>query len=135
MPREIKHPLRTIAIVRDQGQRGWFSQIDDPVIRPDGWVQNPFSSCWFSPENVISILTFTPRKWDGNSLIPGTICELPVWVGATSECPSGREIQYVVVIGRDKKRTHYTVLMSDGSTRSVLDKALVPLLESRNAQE
>jgi hypothetical protein len=132
VPGKSKRGPQTIAIVRDHG---WLSQIDDPVIRADGWIQNPFSLHWFSPENLISILTFAPRKWDGNSLAPGTICELPVWAGVTSERPSGQEIQCVVVIGRDKKRAHYTVLMPDGSKRSVLDKILVPLLEPGNAQE
>lgn len=134
MGKETKHEPCTIALVRDIHQRGYFKEILDPIIRSDGWVQDPVRREWYSPGNVLSVMTFTPRKWDGNDLKPGMICHLNLWKGVTSARPTGYENVPVVIIDRDVKRKLYTVLLPDGGRFNVGERKLVPLMDGPDAQ-
>jgi hypothetical protein len=78
---EQEHEPVTIAIVRDIHQRGYYSEITNPRVRSDGWLYDPHRGTWYSPDNVINVTTFTPRKWDGNAIVPGTLCAWSVWKG------------------------------------------------------
>lgn len=132
---EIEHEPITIAIVRDIHQRGYYSEILNPIVRADGWIQRPSNSQWYSPDNVISTVTFTPRKWDGNGIQPGTLCALSVWKGTTSERPTGYEDTTVVVLNRNAAKKCYTVIMPDGQRKLLPETRIVPLLEQQNAPE
>jgi hypothetical protein len=135
MGNETKHETCTIALVRDIHQRGYYKEILNPIIRPDGWILDQNHREWFSPTNVLSVTTFIPQKWDGNDLKPGTICNLDIWRGATSERTTGYETVPVVVIGRSAKNKAYEVLMPDGSKGVVGERKLVPLMDEPDAQE
>ena len=130
---EIDHEPITIAIVRDIHKRGYYSEITSPIVRADGWLQDPHTSRWFSPDNVISTVTFTPRKWDGNGIQPGTLCAWKVWKGATSARPTGYEDETVVVLNRNAAKKCYTVIMPDGQRKLLPETRIVPLLEPQNA--
>lgn len=134
MGKETKHEECTIALVRDIHQRGYYKEILNPVVRPDGWILDRNHREWFSPTNVLSVTTFTPGKWDGNDLKPGTICSLDIWKGVTSERTTGYESVPVVVIGRNAKKKAYEVLMPDGSKGVIGERKLVPLMDESNAQ-
>lgn len=124
----------TIAIVRDIHQRSYHSIIIGARVRPDGWVMDPSKREWYSPDNVISLSTFTPRKWDGNSLQPGTLCEIQVWQGATSTRPTGYETELVTVIEHDHKRRCYVLLTSEGQRLTIGERRVVPVM-APDAQE
>lgn len=130
---EVEHEPITIAIVRDIHQRGYYSEILNPIVRADGWLQSPSTHAWFSPDNVISLVTFTPRKWDGNGIEPGTLCAWRAWKGATSERPTGYEDETVVVLNRNAAKKCYTVIMPDGQRKLLPETRIVPLLEPQNA--
>lgn len=123
----------TVAIVRDIHQRGYYSILIDPIVRPDGWVMDREKREWYSPDNVISLSTFTPRKWDGNGLQPGALCEILVWAGVTSERPTGYDTELVTIISHDAVKRLYTVLMSDGARLVVRDRQIVPVMVAQDA--
>jgi hypothetical protein len=123
----------TVAIVRDIHQRAYYSTLVNPIVRPDGWVMDREKREWYSPDNVISLSTFTPRKWDGNGLQPGTLCEISVWLGVTSERPTGYETELVTIISRDAAKRVYTILMSDGTRRTMGEGRLVPVMAAPDA--
>lgn len=122
------HEPITIVIVRDIHQRGYHSTLTNPVVRDDGWVMDRERREWYSPDNVISLSTFTPRKWDGNGLKPGALCEIPVWMGVTSERPTGYDMELVTIISRDAAKRAYTILMSDGSRRTMGERRIAPIM-------
>ena len=124
-----KDPV-TIAIVRDISQRGYYSEIYDCRVRADGWLFDPGFGQWFSPDNVISVSTFTPRAWDGNGLKVGMLCEYKSWVGVTSARPTGLEVVSVLLVRRDAIKKRWEILMPGGETRTVKERNLVPLLEA-----
>lgn len=128
-----EHEPVTIAIVRDIHQRGYHSLITNPRVRLDGWVQDPHCEVWYSPDNVISMTTFTPRRWDGNAIKPGTLCAWTVWKGVTSERPTGFEDQIVVILNRNASKRCYTVIMPDGQRKLLPERKLVPILGGQNA--
>jgi hypothetical protein len=130
---EKVHEPVTIALVRDISQRGHYSEVRDPLVREDGWLRDPQTSRWFSPDNVINVTTFTPRKWDGNGIQPGTLCAWRVWKGVTSERPTGYEDETVVVLNRNAAKKCYTVVMPDGQRKLLPEGKIVPLLEPQNA--
>ena len=119
-----------IAIVRDISQRGYYSEIYDCRVRADGWLFDPSLGQWFSPDNVISVSTFTPRAWDGNGLKSGMLCEYKSWVGVTSARPTGLEVVSVLLVRRDAMKKRWEILMPSGETRTVKERNLVPLLEA-----
>ena len=130
---EQEHEPVTIAIVRDIHQRGYYSEITNPRVRSDGWLCDPHRGTWYSPDNVISVTTFTPRKWDGNAIEPGTLCAWSVWKGVTSERPTGYEDQTVVILNRNAGKRCYTVIMPDGQRKLLPERKLVPILGGQNA--
>jgi hypothetical protein len=123
----------TIALVRDIHQRGYYSEITNPIVRPDGWIQDPTNQCWYSPDNVLNLTTFTPRKWEGNGIQPGTLCAWRIWKGVTSERPTGYEDLTVVVLNRNAGKRCYTVVMPDGSRKLLPERKLVPILGDQSA--
>lgn len=123
----------TVAIVRDIHQRVYHSNLINPIVRDDGWVMDREKREWYSPDNVISLSTFTPRKWDGNGLQPGALCEILVWAGVTSERPTGYDTELVTIISRDAAKRVYTVLTSDGARLTVRDRRIVPVMVAQDA--
>jgi hypothetical protein len=134
MGKETKHEPCTVALVRDVHQRGGYSEILNPVVRPDGWLQDPVQLQWYSPSNVLSVTTFTPRKWDGNGLKPGTLCQVDVWKGVTSERPSGYDTELVVVVKRSASWRLYEVMSSALGLLKVAERQIVPVLDAPDAQ-
>lgn len=130
---ETEHEPITIAIVRDIHQRGYYSEILNPIVRADGWILDRSKQRWFSPDNVISMSTFTPRKWDGNAIEPGTLCAWTIWKGVTSDRPTGYEDETVIVLNRNAAKKCYTVIMSNGQRKLLQETKIVPLLEPQNA--
>lgn len=127
MAKEIEHQPRTIVTVRDIHQRGYYSQLVDPLVREDGWVHDNVNRDWYSPSNVISIVRFTPSKWDGNNIQPGTLCESREWIDGAWGTMN------VVVINHVPLSKSYTVLMPDGSKKTVGERRIVPVMEPQNA--
>lgn len=127
------HEPTTFALVRDISQREYFSLIKDPQVRADGWLYDPHHNAWFSPDNVISISTFTPRTWDGNGIKPGALCNYRVWMGITSGRPTGYEDQTVLILNRNAAKKCYNVIMPDGQRKLLPERRLVPVLESQDA--
>jgi hypothetical protein len=125
MASKKKHEPITIAIVREIAQKGYCIQVQDPVIRADGWLFDRNNARWYSPENVLSVTTFEPRAWDGNGLKSGMLCLYNSWLGVTSERPSGMEKIPVVLISRDAKRKLWTVLIN-GAERLIPERSLEP---------
>ena len=134
MGKETKHEPRTVALVRDIHQRGGYSEIQNPVVRPDGWLQDPIRRQWYSPSNVLSVTTFTPRKWDGNDLKPGTLCQIDVWKGVTSERPHGYDTELAVVVKRNASKRLYEVMSSTLGLMNVAERRIVPVLDAPDAQ-
>jgi len=119
-----KQPI-TVALVREGGQKGYCTQVANPMIRADGWLFDRNKARWYSPENVLSVTTFEPRAWDGNGLKAGMLCLYNYWRGVTSERPGGFEKVNVVLISRDGKRKLWTVLI-DGEARLIPERSLEP---------
>lgn len=134
MGKETKHEPFTVALVRDVHQRGGYSEIPNPVVRPDGWLQDPIRLWWYSPSNVLSVTTFTPSKWDGNGLKPGTLCQVDVWKGVTSERPRGYDTELVVVVKRNASKRLYEVMSSTLGLLKVAERRIVPVLDAPDAQ-
>jgi hypothetical protein len=128
-----EHEPVTIAIVRDIHQRGYYSEITNPQVRSDGWLYDHHNGSWYSPDNVISLETFTPRTWDGNSIEPGTLCNYKVWMGATSERPTGYDDVTVVILNRNAAKKCYNVIMPTGQRKLLPERKLVPVLGDQNA--
>jgi hypothetical protein len=131
---QTEHKPVVIALVRDIHQRGWFKQIVYPLIRADGWIQDANGGNWYSRDNVISITEFTPRKWDGNGLEVGMLCELERWLGVTTDRPTGFETQQVMIISRSASKRACTVLLPDGGKINVGERKLAPIMGKPNAQ-
>ncbi len=119
-------PKVTIALVRDIHQRSYFSQIIDPEIRKDGWVRDLKRDEWYSPDNVLSITKFETRKWDGNDIKPGTLCEKENW--AWNNGQSTREKDHVIVLNRNPTKRVYNVIDGQGRKTSIGERRLVPVL-------
>ena len=130
---EVQHEPVTIAIVRDIHQRGYYSQVTNPIIRDDGWLYDQHMAAWYSPDNVINVTTFTPRKWDGNGIEPGTLCNFKLWKGVTSERPTGYEDMTVVILSRHAGKRGYNVIMPDGKKKLLGERKLVPIQGMQNA--
>ena len=130
---EVEHEPITIALVRDIHQRGYYSQIVNPQIREDGWLYDPTLTAWYSPDNVISVSTFTPRKWDGNAIPPGTLCNFKLWKGVTSECPTGFEDVKVVILNRHAGKRSYNVIMPDGKRKLLGERRIAPVPGGQDA--
>ena len=126
-----KQPI-TVALVRENGQRGYYTEVADPLVRADGWLFDRNKARWYSPENVLSVTTFEPRRWDGNGLKPGMLCLYSSWLGVTSERPTGFEKLSVVLISRDAKRQLWTVLIN-GTDRLIPERSLEPAEVITNA--
>lgn len=116
----------TVALIRDIGQRGYCGEVINPAIRSDGWLHDKNNNRWYSPDNVLSVTTFTPRTWDGNGLKPGMLCLYNAWLGATSERPTGYEKLSVMLIR--KQKTKWWVLIN-GSERLLPERSLEPLMD------
>ena len=125
-----KYEPITIAIVREIAQKGYCIQVQNPVIRADGWLFDGLHARWYSPDNVLSVTTFTPRSWDGNSLKPGMLCLYNCWLGVTSERPTGMEEITVLLISRDGKRKLWTVLIN-GNQRLLPERSIVPVMDTK----
>lgn len=123
----------TVAFVRDISQRGYCSEVYSPRVRADGWLFDDINSRWISPDNVISVTTFTPRAWDGNGLKPGMLCEFKTWLGVTSERPTGIETVSVFLVSRDAKKKRWDVLLPNGVKVSTKEQYLVPVMETPDA--
>lgn len=128
------HTPKTIALVRDFFQRGYFKEIEDPVVRADGWLQDPIRREWYSPSNVLSVTTFTPRKWDGNGLKPGTLCKIDVWMGVTSERPTGYDTELVIIVKHNASKKIYEVMSSTRGLLKIGERRLVPVEDGPDAQ-
>ena len=126
-----KQPI-TVALVRENGQRGYYTEVADPLVRADGWLFDRNKARWYSPENVLSVTTFEPRRWDGNDLKPGMLCLYNCWLGVTSARPTGMEKLSVVLISRDAKRQLWTVLIN-GTDRLIPERSLEPAEVITNA--
>jgi hypothetical protein len=121
-----QHEPITVALIRDIGQRGYYGEVINPSIRSDGWLHDNTNNRWYSPDNVLSITTFTPRTWDGNGLKPGMLCQYNAWLGVTSERPTGME-KISVMLTR-KLKTKWWVLIN-GSERLLPERSLEPLMD------
>lgn len=128
-----EHEPVTIALVRDIHQRGYYNQVTNPKIREDGWLYDYTRGAWYSPDNVINVTTFTPRKWDGNAIQPGTLCNFRTWVGVTSERPTGYEDVTVVILNRHAGKRAYNVIMPDGKRKLLSERKVVPILGGQDA--
>ena len=126
-----KQPI-TVALVRESGRRGYYAEVADPLVRADGWLFDRNKARWYSPENVLSVTTFEPRRWDGNGLKPGMLCLYNCWLGATSARPTGMEKLSVLLISRDTKRKLWTVLIN-GTDRLIPERSLEPAEVITNA--
>ena len=126
-----KQPI-TVALVRESGRRGYYAEVADPLVRADGWLFDKNQARWYSPENVLSVTTFEPRRWDGNGLKPGMLCLYSCWLGVTSARPGGFEKLSVVLISRDAKRQLWTVLIN-GTDRLIPERSLEPAEVITNA--
>ena len=119
-----KQPI-TVALVRESGQKGYYTEVADPLVRADGWLFDRNQARWYSPENELSVTTFEPRRWDGNDLKPGMLCLYNCLLGVTSARPTGMEKLSVVLISRDAKRQLWTVLIN-GTDRLIPERSLEP---------
>ena len=123
----------TVAFVRDISQRGYCIEVYNPRIRADGWLFDGINSSWFSPDNVISVTTFTPRAWDGNGLKPGMLCEYKAWLGVTSERPTGIETCNVILVSRDARTKRWDIVLPNNTKLTVKERLLVPVMETPDA--
>lgn len=119
----------TVAFVRDISQRGYYSEVYNPSVRADGWLFDPNRGRWISPDNVISISTFTPKAWDGNGLVPGMLCEYKAWLGVTSERPTGVEILNVLLVRKDARTKKWVIVLPNNTLIAVKEGHLVPVME------
>jgi hypothetical protein len=124
MAKQQQQPI-TVALVRESGQKGYYTEVAHPLIRADGWLFDRTNARWYSPENVLSVTTFEPKTWDGNGLKPGMLCLYNCWLGVTSERPGGMEKIPVVLISRDAKRKLWSVLIN-GTDRLIPERSLEP---------
>jgi hypothetical protein len=124
----------TVALVRDISQRGYCSEVYRPRVRADGWLFDPNAGRWISPDNVISISTFTPRAWDGNGLKAGMLCEYKAWLGVTSERPTGVEMLNVLLVRRDARAKKWVIVLPNNTQLTVKDGHLVPVMGASDAQ-
>ena len=129
----LTSPRVTIALVRDIHQRSYFNQIIDPEIRKDGWVRDLKRDEWYSPDNVISITRFEARKWDGNNIKPGTLCERESWSRSNGKLI--REKDHVIILNRNAAKRVYNVIDGQGRKAVVAERRLVPVMvEDQNEQ-
>ena len=135
MAQKAPKDAMTVAFVRDISQRGYCSEVYNPRVRADGWLFDDINSRWVSPDNVISVTTFTPRAWDGNGLKPGMLCEYKAWLGVTSERPTGIETVSVLLVSRDARKKRWTILLPNNTQLTVREGQLVPVMEEAQSAQ